>query len=239
MPKRRRQRAAQRTRPGPFASADETRRLARYYLVSDKLPANPVRTAYHHGALRRALLDAALALVAEGGLERLSLREAARRAGVSHAAPYHHYPTKAALVSDLAEESWALLAERVRAAAAAPTATRIEALVTSYVGFARDEPARFELIREHEPAGGSGQPTAALVLFPILTAAMSDLQAAGFAPKGDPAPLVLTTWAAMHGLATLVVGGPLGSQTQPEMIGQLAAVVARELRAGWSALAAS
>jgi AcrR family transcriptional regulator len=56
------------------------------------------RTSYHHGDLRRALLDASLALVDEAGIGALSLREVARKAGVSHNAPYHHFPDKSSLL---------------------------------------------------------------------------------------------------------------------------------------------
>ena len=62
---------------------------------------------YHHGDLRRALLDAAWRLVAEKGLADLTLRELARAAGVSHAAPYHHFPSRTALLDALAEEGFA------------------------------------------------------------------------------------------------------------------------------------
>jgi AcrR family transcriptional regulator len=68
------------------------------------------RTGYHHGDLRRALLDASLALVAEGGIGALSLREVARKAGVSHNAPYHHFKDRGSLLAALAEEGFAELA---------------------------------------------------------------------------------------------------------------------------------
>ena len=75
---------------------------------------------YHHGDLRRALLDSAWRIVAEKGLAALTLREVARAAGVSHAAPYHHFSTRTALLDALAEEGFAGLdratSRRVRAA---------------------------------------------------------------------------------------------------------------------------
>jgi AcrR family transcriptional regulator len=70
-------------------------------------PNAPVaKRAYHHGDLRRALLEAAWRLVTEKGLAALTLRELARAAGVSHAAPYHHFPTRTALLDALAEEGF-------------------------------------------------------------------------------------------------------------------------------------
>ena len=170
------------------------------------------------------------------GPERLSLREAAKRAGVSHAAPYHHFRSKASLLAELADESWALLADVVRAASAAPASRRIEAIVVAYVGFARDQPARMTIMRADASSGAAeARPRTALVLFPVLATAIGDLQAAGLAPAGDPAPLVLTTWATMHGLAGLLIAGPLEQQTAPELIEQLATVVAAELASGWAA----
>ena len=75
---------------------------------------------YHHGDLRRALLDAAWRLVAEKGLAALTLRELARAAGVSHAAPYHHFPSRTALLDALAEEGFAGLDRAMGEAKADP-----------------------------------------------------------------------------------------------------------------------
>jgi len=80
------------------------------------------KRTYHHGDLRRALLDAAWRLVAEKGLAALTLREVARAAGVSHAAPYHHFPTRTALLDALAEEGFAGLDRAMGQAKAAPAA---------------------------------------------------------------------------------------------------------------------
>jgi AcrR family transcriptional regulator len=78
------------------------------------------KRTYHHGDLRRALLDAAWRLVAEKGLAALTLRELARAAGVSHAAPYHHFPSRTALLDALAEEGFAGLDRAMGEAKAGP-----------------------------------------------------------------------------------------------------------------------
>ena len=65
----------------------------------------PAPKPYHHGDLRRVLIDAALQLVGEGGAEAVSVREAARRAGVSPGAPFRHFPSREALMSAVAEEA--------------------------------------------------------------------------------------------------------------------------------------
>ena len=69
----------------------------------------PARAPYHHGDLRRALLEAAREVLREQGPEGCSLREVARRAGVTHAAPYHHFPSREALLGALANEAYAEL----------------------------------------------------------------------------------------------------------------------------------
>ena len=80
------------------------------------------KRTYHHGDLRRALLEAAWRLVAEKGLAALTLRELARDAGVSHAAPYHHFPTRTALLDALAVEGFAGLDRAMAEAKAGPAA---------------------------------------------------------------------------------------------------------------------
>src|SRR2546428_12445613 len=89
-----------------------------------KRPSGPERR-YHHGDLRRALVDAALALISEGELGTFSLREVARRAGVTPAAPYHHFKDKTALLAAVAEGGVLALFGRLEAAAAPPAATEL------------------------------------------------------------------------------------------------------------------
>src|ERR1700754_291426 len=80
----------------------------------------PSRRTYHHGDLRRTLISTALALVEEQDVSILTLREVARRAGVTHSAPYHHFPTKDALLAALAEDGFRVLyTEQLQAAAKA------------------------------------------------------------------------------------------------------------------------
>jgi AcrR family transcriptional regulator len=71
--------------------------------------------SYHHGDLRNALIQAGLELLAEGGVQELDLRKVARRAGVSHAAPYRHFADKQALIAAITEEGFRLLAEQIQA----------------------------------------------------------------------------------------------------------------------------
>jgi AcrR family transcriptional regulator len=170
------------------------------------------QTAYHHGDLRSALLQASQALIEESGIGALSLREVARKAGVSHNAPYHHFKDRSSLLAALAEDGFATLArEMADARARAPDArARLEACGVAYIRFALRSPSRFKLMFRPELIGPDAEvaPSATAAL-DTLTAAIIEAQTGGLAPAGDPKPLVLTCWAAVHGLASLFVDGPL------------------------------
>jgi AcrR family transcriptional regulator len=172
------------------------------------------RTAYHHGDLRPALLEASLALIDEAGIGALSLREVARKAGVSHNAPYHHFKDRGSLLAALVEDGFAALAkEMADARAAAPDARdRLEACGRAYIRFALRSPARFKLMFRPELTGPAEQAAVAqssTAALDTLATAIVEAQAAGLAPAGDPKPLVLTCWATVHGFASLWLDGPL------------------------------
>jgi AcrR family transcriptional regulator len=102
---------------------------------------------YHHGDLRRALVDAARRLLESEGPSALSLRAVAREAGVSPAAPYHHFKDKAELLDAVAHEGWELLHEAMTAAKAAVEGPhKLSALGIAYVCFARENPALYRVM---------------------------------------------------------------------------------------------
>src|SRR5437899_1233269 len=105
---------------------------------------------YHHGDLHRALVDAAFELVGEGGVEGLSVREAARRAGVSPGAPFRHFESRDALLAAVAEEAQRRFrAEIDRALAKAPAhdpLQRFRCLGLAYLNWAMRNPTHFEVI---------------------------------------------------------------------------------------------
>jgi AcrR family transcriptional regulator len=176
------------------------------------------KRAYHHGDLRRALLDQALALAAERGPAALTLREAARRAGVTEAAPYRHFRSKEALVAALAEEGFAALLARVRRALArAPdqAAARLSALGVAYLRFALERPAHFRVMFGRDLARSHGFRTVgelAQSCFGELMREVSRAQAAGAVAGRDPRPAALALWSALHGLASLQADGLLERQ---------------------------
>ena len=106
---------------------------------------------YHHGDLRGALIQAADALLAERGLEGFTLRETARRAGVSPAAPSHHFGGTAGLLTEVAALGYGELARRLMLAGENGTpADRLKAQGVAYVRFAVDFPGRFHLMFRHD-----------------------------------------------------------------------------------------
>ena len=120
---------------------------------------------YHHGDLTRALVDAARRLLEAEGPSALSLRAVAREAGVSPAAPYHHFKDKAELLDAVANVGWELLGGQMSAAKAATTGMQqLTALGIAYVCFARDNPALYHVMydaardREDVPDGMQGGP---------------------------------------------------------------------------------
>jgi AcrR family transcriptional regulator len=173
---------------------------------------------YHHGNLKRALLEEALRAIAEEGPAAISLRELARRVGVSHAAPAHHFKDKPGLLTAVAAEGFRLLAEDLRGTYER-TGSFLEVGV-AYVRFATRRRPYFEvmfrpdLYRRDDPelveAGGQAS---AMLYEPVgeLTGEKADEEVlkAGVA-----------AWSLVHGLATLFVNGnlPAGLGSDPEAI---------------------
>jgi len=178
------------------------------------------KDTYHHGNLRRALLDESLELIAEKGVEGLSLREVAARVGVSHAAPYHHFADKTALVHALANEGMTLMDGRMASAEEAagndPRA-RLLGIGMAYVQFAVERPDYYAAFNAPElRSGGSEgeQPEAQSAeesgdTWTRLMNAVVACQQAGALPQGDPVVLGVYLWSLVHGLAELWRSGTL------------------------------
>ena len=115
---------------------------------SSRRPSRP--KPYHHGDLRRVLIDAALQLVEEGGPEAVSVREAARRAGVSPGAPFRHFPSRSALMTAVAEDAQRRFRDEIDAALARAPADdplqQLRCFGRAYLRWAMRNPAHFEII---------------------------------------------------------------------------------------------
>lgn len=152
---------------------------------------------YHHGNLRSALLESARGILEEGASD-LSLRAVARRAGVSHAAPYRHFPNHEALLVELAKEGFVELREEIVSAAAqkAVESDRIANIGAAYMRFAAKRPALARLMFGPQLPNRDS--------FPELTAA-ADAIGNEIGNALHDAALGLAVWAAVHGLAMLIL----------------------------------
>lgn len=189
------------------------------------------RDSYQHGDLREALVQAGLKLLAESGVEGLSLRAAAQLAGVSHAAPYRHFRDKRALVAAIAERGFRMLTASMRAEAATLATTdareRLIALGVGYLKFATTSPGYLHVIfggvlgdedvpPELAAAGGEAYET--------LRAEVAGGIARGELQPGDADVQALACWSIVHGLSMLIVNGavPVGAgKAQRQLIEQL------------------
>ncbi len=176
------------------------------------------------------MLDAALQLITRQGAEALTLRGAARRAGVSQAAPYRHFADKRALLAGVAEEGFRALTAAMRGAMAASDQnplSRFRALGLAYVDFAVAHPAQFRVMFGRETADKEPYATlrdTAAETLGLLVAALEECQRAALARAGEPGELAVSAWAMVHGLSSLVLDGQLGAPTR-ERVEQLAHAV--------------
>ena len=193
--------------------------------MSDKKP-SPTRSTFRHGDLRRALLDAGVALAREGGPGAIVLREATRRAGVVPNAAYRHFESRQALL------------EAVRAAALAALARAIEAEIDAvqqlpeprrraraafrgvglgYLRFARQEPGLFRTafaarpfdVHERAAQDDAARGASGMGPFELLCHALDGLVQAGVLPAAQRQGAEFMAWSAVHGMAMLQLDGPL------------------------------
>lgn len=165
---------------------------------SDAVSAAGRGRAYHHGDLRNALLDAARAILEEESLTELSLRAVARKAGVSHAAPYRHFPNHEALLVELAVEGFVELREEIAAAVVTPNseADRIARIGAAYMRFVARRPALASLMFGPQLPNRDS--------FPEL-GTVADAVGNEIGTALHDSALGLAVWAAVHGLAMLIL----------------------------------
>ena len=154
-------------------------------------------STYHHGDLRAAVLKSASKILEKQGISGLSLREAARRAGVSHNAPYRHFPDRESLLAGIAAEGFAMLGEALQGSSG-------KAMGEAYVRFALKHPQRFRLMFGGSLAGAR---------YPALRdAANRAFQALvdSFRPYADAQQAQVAAaaaWSLVHGLSHLILDG--------------------------------
>jgi AcrR family transcriptional regulator len=180
----------------------------------------PRATPYHHGNLRAALIEAAVALVAEHGTQGFSLRGAARAVGVAPSAAYRHFPDKAALLNAVAQDGFARLAAATTRALetkhrfhANPAIAALHAVGAGYIEFAVGEPERFRVMFGPYGAGAnpdvrsqwtdSSRPSP----YGLFRAALAGLADAGVIAAEGALDTEIPAWSAVHGYAALLVDG--------------------------------
>jgi AcrR family transcriptional regulator len=190
--------------------------------MSTTPPASKDARPYHHGDLRRALLEAAVQAIAEVGPAAVSLRDLARQAGVSHAAPAHHFGDKAGLLTAVAADGFRRLAATLSGIYQA-TGSFLEVGV-AYVRFAVDHRAHFEvmfrpeLYRTDDPELIQARDAARSLLYPPAAEAANS-------PDGrDDVRAAVAAWSLVHGLATLWL-----NQNLPPQLGDDPEQIAREV----------
>jgi AcrR family transcriptional regulator len=163
---------------------------------------------FHHGNLRQALIDGALLILAKEGAEAITLREVARRAGVTHAAPYRHFDGKEALLAAVAEEGFMQLKRDMENAAGNDPLDRLHRYGEAYIRFALKNPAHYRLMYGPEFAHRAAHPAlqeASRQAFSLLIGAVRDAVAQKQVEEGDPIHIALATWSTVHGLSLLIM----------------------------------
>lgn len=165
----------------------------------------PARRSYHHGNLREALVEATTALLAEKGPQGFTLADAARRAGVSAAAPYRHFADREALLAEVARRGFVRFTQRL---SGGDGAAAFGGMGRAYLAFAREEPGLYAAM--FSTAAGSPDGPEAERAFAMLVEALSDVLAHRGVAVDDVRGLALQVWGLSHGVATLAAAGRLG-----------------------------
>jgi AcrR family transcriptional regulator len=177
------------------------------------------KKTYHHGDLRQALIDTAIALVAEQGINNWSLREVARRIGVSHTAPYRHFADRDALLAAVGEKGFQELCEHLQQTLRKMPAkilnrpdARLQAIGIAYVQYAIAHPCEYEVMFRYSPKDESQYPALTQTgkkAFAILVNEIAIGQKASVFRQENPTELALVAWSLVHGLSMLAIDGQL------------------------------
>lgn len=175
-------------------------------------------STYHHGNLREALIAEGLALAAEGGLDAVSIREVARRAGVSPGAPFRHFSDKVALMTAVAEEAMARFRAEIVMSLQRETSDdpirRIRAIGKAFLDWARRNPTHFEIISSRRAIDFAGSASLGADNAQIQAQMVSLLEEAarrGLLRIDDPRLIQITGRALVYGLARMLIDGQFPS----------------------------
>jgi AcrR family transcriptional regulator len=177
---------------------------------------------YHHGHLREALLQAAIQLIAEVGPAGFTLREVARRAEVSHNAPYRHFPDREDLLAAVAAQGFRELDEAMLAAVRHQRSSvgRLKRAGLAYVEFALRRPEHFTVMFDaavSQPKT-SDSAEAAKQAFETLVSLVKSCQDEGRLPSGDLHQFALLAWSMVHGIAKLAIAKRLPYESRTDIL---------------------
>lgn len=171
------------------------------------------KPSYHRGNLKQELLDAAVGLIAETGVQAFTLREVARRAAVSHNAPYRHFEGKDDLIAAVATQGFERLTESMLQSMSKATDAeeRFDLCGRGYLQFALRWPQHIQVMFDLPgPKNVSASYKEAWDrAFQTLLACVVALQTEGKLPPGDPNPFAILAWSTVHGFAKLTIAGRL------------------------------
>jgi AcrR family transcriptional regulator len=173
------------------------------------------RKKYHHGDLKNALIRAGIDILSKEGIQGLSLRKVARKAGVSHSAPYAHFADKQALIAAISTEGYRLIFERIEAAVAPypddPQRQLLEA-AWAYLQFALEDPEHFKISLSGAVEREKDYPAllqASREGFAAIVRITEACQARGILEGPPPDVAAVSLWSLVHGLASLLLEGQL------------------------------
>ncbi len=188
--------------------------------------------SYHHGALRKALLDEAFAVLRRGGADAVSLRAVAGAVGVSPSAAYHHFPDKAALLVAVGDLCGELFDRRmietalsVRGDSDTAAVRRFVALGRAYIDFAQEEPHLFRHMFGELCAGTSPIASGVSLAFDTLLGELDTLAQRGLLRTGAREGLELVAWSCVHGFAVLAAAGLIPSEMRDDLLVSLCRIV--------------
>jgi AcrR family transcriptional regulator len=171
---------------------------------------------YHHGNLREALIEATLQLVEEGGPEAVTVREAARRAGVSSGAPFRHFPNRTVLLTAVAEEAThrlhAAVFRAVEQAKARGPLARLRAVGVAYLRWASENPTHFAVVSNRgliDYDSSVSMPRENEEIQGLMSRLLEEAQQKSEALSADPVGMRLVMRALVYGLARMRVDGHL------------------------------
>ena len=169
------------------------------------------KSSYHHGDLRCALLEAALDIIAEHGPQQLTIREVARKVGVSHTAPYRHFANKDDLILAVVKQGFELMQQTMqdkKAAADPDPLSQFAASGTAYVDFALDNPAYYRVMYNGDLLSSTGQHTLQHTTSETFSEVVNDIrtcQELHIVRPGDPTLQAMSILSSIHGFVTMVI----------------------------------